>query len=170
MNTYPLEEKCALVVTPELAAVILVQDAVENGGRDEIPRAILDALDAGLTPWQCTKDPGLFGILENEGFACVSDAFDVLQNEDDTSLVYCSEFTGQASVPAEFQAHGGRDAEYDDEYFACLSTLAEPGLFKQAYASPGDLAKEYADRLEGLVSPDVPVEKFIRDVSGTYVC
>lgn len=169
METYPLEEKCMLVITPELAAAILVQDAVDDGGI-ALPQGIREALDAGLTPWLCAKDPGLFEILAGEGWADVADAFDAVQNAGESDTVYCSEFTGTCSVPDGFAAYGGSEGRFDDDYIAGLVPLHEPEMFKAAYGSPEELIEEFRARLGDLAGPDVPVGRFVMDVSGTYFC
>lgn len=168
MNTYPLEERYMLVLTPELAAAILVQDAMEDE-KPALPEKILEAVAAGKTPWACASDQELFRILYEDGWASVPDAFDVIQDQD-ADTVYCSEFEGSAAVPDEFAKYGGTGAEYHDDYIAGLVPMKRPEMFKASYDSPEDLVQEFRGRLGGLAGPDVPVGRFVRDVSGTYYC
>lgn len=170
MDTYPLEEKCALVIVPELAAVISVRDAEKSGAAGELPEKIRDALRSGKTAWECVADPALYAALEEDGWNSVSDAFDIIQDTGDTEAIYCSEFTGAASVPAEFAPCGGADREYRSAYMAALAPRRAPDLFKAAYGSREELVSEFLERLGGLACPGMPLERFILDISGTYYC
>lgn len=169
METYPLKEKCMLVITPRLAAAILLADAIESDAGD-IPGAVQEAIDDGRTPWGCASDPALFEILSEEGWADVPDAFDAIQNAGESDTVYCSEFTGECTVPEGFAGYGGTGGDFDDDYIAGLVPLHKPEMFKAAYGSPEELVGEFRGRLGGLAGQDVPVGRFVMDVSGTYFC
>ena len=169
MKTYPLEEKCMLVITPRLAAAVLLQDAMDAVGQ-EIPDGIREALDEGRTPWECASDPALFGILSDEGWADVPDAFDAVQNAGEADTVYCSEFTGETTVSDSFAGYGGTGESFDDDYIAGLVPKNKPDMFKAAYGSPAELVDEFRERLGNLAGPDVPLGRFVMDVSGTYFC
>lgn len=174
MNTYPLDEKCVLLITKQLAAAILLQDILESDPDNdlaELPVKIQEKL-ANSTPWKCASDPELLELLDNDGWADISDAHELLQDEGEADIVHCSEFTGTATVPADFvQYHKSMDdVPFDDAYIACLIPLRQSEPFKQAYASPDDLIKEYADRLGNLAGPGVPIGSLIHDIMGTYTC
>lgn len=170
MNTYPLEEKCMLLFSPDLACAILVQDAIEEGNGTDLPVEIQEALEAGKTVWDCVSDPALRKVLAENDWDSVSDAYDAVEAAGESDTVYCSEFTGTSSVPDEFAAAGGAPEEFEDAYIAGLTPLREAVLFAAAYPSPDALLQEYRDRLGGLAGPDVPLGKFVKDMSGTYFC
>lgn len=170
MNTYPLEEKCMLLFSSDLACAILVQNAVGGGNETDLPAGIQDALEAGKTAWDCVSDPCLRKILAENGWDGVSDAYDAVEAAGESGMVYCSEFTGTSSVPDEFAAAGGVPEEFEDAYIAGLTPLRGAALFAAAYPSPDALLQEYRDRLGSLAGPDVPLGKFVKDMSGTYFC
>ena len=58
MNTYPLECRYALLITPSVAAAITLHDFhKEADTTPEIPEAILAALESGRTPYDVATDP-----------------------------------------------------------------------------------------------------------------
>lgn len=171
MNTYPLEQACALVITPEVACAILIKDAYDDGG-SALPGEVLEAMESGRTAFQCATDPAFReALMENDWFS-VSDAHDLLESDEMDNMVYCSEFEGEASPASDegFGDEGSEAVSYDDDYIAYLQPENAPSLFRPAYASKEELVQEYKNRLSGYLDDDFPYGRFIMNVSGTYVC
>lgn len=171
MNTYPLECKYALLITPSVAAAITLHDFHKNADTTpEIPEAILEALESGRTPYDVATDPAFQDMVREGDWNSVSDAHDILQNNDVDGTVYCSEFDGEANTSEGF-GNGARIAmNYDGDFIAMLVPEKSPSLFEAAYDDYADLLDEYQRRLGPYVGPEFPYEKFIADVSGTYFC
>lgn len=173
MNTYPLEQKCALVIAPQVACAILLKKTFDDPDYGcDIPEPVLDALKNGRTPWECAADPAFKAILAENDWFCVSDAHDVLQSEDLDGTVYCSEFEGSA-VPASDDGFGDEKSEeinYDDDFIAYLAPECQPALFHAPYADKEELLKEYEDKLSKFVGPGFPYSRYVMHVSGTYFC
>lgn len=171
MNTYPLSHEYALLITPDVAATILIHDFHKNADTTpEIPETILTALDAGRTPYEIATDPAFKNLIRENDFDNVSDAHDVLQSDDLDGTVYCSEFQGEANTPEGF-GEGARIAmNYDDDFIAMLVPEKQPSLFEAAYDDYADLLDEYKRRLEDYVGPGFPYARFIVNVFGTYFC
>lgn len=175
MQEYPLSEKCALLVTPEAACAILLNDSAANNVEMEIlPEPVRKALSDGQTPWDCANDPAFSDILAEGGWMSVPDAYDIMHSSargiDGT--IYCSEFTGDA-VPASgdgFGDEGSRETRFDGGVIVLLVPKKEPSLFVKAYADKDELLREYESRLQGLVGPGFPYARYVVDVYGTYVC
>lgn len=173
MNTYPLEQPCALVVTPEIACAILLKDAFRSGNEDGmIPESVLKALEDGLSPWACATDPGFRRLLAENDWFSVSDAHDVLEAANMEDVVHCSEFDGEAN-PSTGDGFGDEKSapiRFDDDYLVYLAPMASSSLFKPAYASKDELLDEYRRRLGDWLPADFPYARFVMDVSGTYFC
>ncbi len=173
MNTYPLEQPCALVITPEMACAILLKDALDGEDAEGmIPESVLLALNDGLSPWDCATDPGFRELLAENDWFSVSDAHDVLEADGLDGVVHCSEFDGEAN-PSTGDGFGDEKSgsiRFDDEFLAYLAPENSSSLFKPAYASKDELLEEYKSRLADYLPEGFPYTRFVMDVSGTYVC
>lgn len=171
MNTYPLECKYALLITPSVAAAITLHDFhKEADTTPEIPEAILAALESGRTPYDVATDPAFQDMIREGDWDNVSDAHDILQNNDVDGIVYCSEFDGEANTSEGFGDGARIVMNYDDDFIAMLVPLEDASLFEAVYEDYASLLDEYKERLEPYVGPGFPYARFIADVSGTYFC
>ena len=171
MNTYPFEQKCALVVTPAVACAMLLKDSIDNGVEtDFIPDEIKAAIEAGRRFLEIAEDPGFTDALDNNGWRSVSDAYDMLETYDVDGMVHCSEFDGSAEISEGFGDEKSQSISFEDDFVLFLTPMRGPSLFSQAYASRDELVQEYKDRLAQFLDDDFPYARYIMDVSGTYFC
>lgn len=171
MNTYPLDEKCALWITPELAAAILVKSFHDDEAlREGLPKQVRDRLETGSPPYEIASDPSMKQLLHDGGWDDVSDAYDTLDAENVAGMVYCTEFTGHAETPDGMPGVQDAFVSVESRFVAMLVPDNGPEMFKAAYPSMDDLVREYRARLEGYTGPGVPWERLVMDVSGTYIC
>lgn len=150
MNTYPLKEMAALVITRELTVLINTQTWPN---------------EEGLNPADMTPEE----LIANYGSD--SDAGDALGSKD-IDVCFCSEFEGTASplkIPDDTEDH---DIHFDDDYLVYIPCENTPSLFAPAYASFEDLVDEFRRKLTdaGYDLTDFPLEDYVCELNGTYFC
>lgn len=173
METYPLEQKCALVIMPQAACAMLLKDSIENGIEAElVPERVLAAVRSGRSYWSVASDPEFFEELAETGWMNVSDAHDLMEQRNVEDVVHCSEFDGTA-VPASGDGFGDEKSSeigFEDDFAVFLFPQCESSLFKAAYGNKDELLQEYKSRMSGLLEDDFPYTRYVMDVSGTYFC
>lgn len=170
MQTYPFEEKAALVIDHLMAAAVILSDSFRCDP-DMLEPGIRAALESGVPAWQAASDPANKPWLEDNDYFNISDAHDILENAGVDPLVHCSEFDGDAgpadgfeNVPGAMAASG----HWEDD-FACFVTPERgSGLFKAAYSSPQELLGEYEEKMAPFLGAGFDYARHVADVTGTY--
>lgn len=154
MNTYPLHELAALVITPELAAII-------NGS---------------LWSQETDTRPNPEGLSQKEfveQFGDVSEANDMLSIEFNIDTCSCSEFEGTMTpLKADGTLDDDKAQSFDDDFIAYIPCSRGISLFRAAYGSYKELVEEFRETLSPLADALVnfPLETCICDINGTYFC
>lgn len=150
MNTYPLKEMAALIITGELAVLINSQTWPAADGSNP----------ADMAPEELAAQ-----------FGDVSDAEEAL-NSRNVDPCFCSEFEGTASplkAPDDTDDH---DISFNDDYVVYIPCERGPSLFEAAYPNFEALVDEFRRKLTdaGYDITDFPLEDYVCELTGTYFC
>ena len=152
MNTYPLDEKAALVITPELAAVINIACRTDEDDRPD--------------PSELSHEQLLLT------YGNINEAYEALEDMNVDGLVYCTEFDGSAyPLSDDGEADSSQEISFLDDFLCYIQPDNEPGLFSnKPYDSMDELVKEFREKLAKVVPEYFPLRNCICSVSGTYFC
>lgn len=151
MNTYPIYVPAALVITPELAAVI-------NGWRLE---------KSSISP----KDQKEWCKQNDFDITSLPNAFALLAAylNENVDVEYCSSFTGTIVPIKKDGATDHRESKsFSGNDIAYIPCCRDADLFRAAYGSYKELVEEFREVLKpiGDVLADFPLETCIYSVAG----
>ena len=155
MNTYPLTEEAALVITPKLAAIINSMCMCKCPG------------DSRQGPVEISEEQ----LVEEYGN--VSEAYENLVLRDVDGVCFCSEFEGTATHLVGNEAYQEQeDICYEDDYLCYIAPDREISLFNAAYRDMDELIEEFKIKLteRKIDLRGFRLESCICSLSGTYFC
>ena len=153
MNTYPLTEEAALVITPELAAIINSMCRCPGDSRQD--------------PSEISEEQ----LVEEYGN--VSEAYENLALRDLEGVYFCSEFEGTAThLDGNDTFQEQEDICYEDDYLCYIAPDRKSSLFDAAYRDMDELIKEFKIKLteKKIDLRGFRLESCICSLSGTYFC
>ena len=153
MTTYPLTELAALVITPELAAVI---NSCDWHPEDDMP------------------DPSSLTNIELIAeYGDVSEAYNKLYVYFGQDVYFCPMFEGKGvHLLPEVGGSQLEDIRFDDDDLCYIPPEKDASLFKAAYRDVDELIQEFRDKLtkQKIDLRGFPLETCVCSLSGTYYC
>lgn len=177
MNTYPLNEPLCLNIDETVTAYLLrpdirqtLQDKTELTDTERTVLAILSD-DARFLAAMKPGTPDHVALNEYDMFN-VSDAEEILLDNDIEGLVYMSEFQGKADL---IDDNGNvlesvHSIDYEDDYIVLITPERAQSYFHTAYFSINDFIAELKLKLDDLLPEDFDYRPHIMSVNGTYFC
>ncbi len=172
MQTYPLEERAALVIDETMAAAILLS-CIHAKHPADLDAGLRDEIEEGVTYYEAANSETYHDWLEQNDYFDIEEAYDALENAIIyDQLIWCNELSGGAEVADGFKDlnPNGEDLDWDSEPALFLTTKNQSTLFKAAYDNPAELVEEYRRLMEPYLGEDFDYAAHIYDVSGSYYC
>ena len=163
MNTYPVNEPCGFLITPDVAAMIMLKKAKDAGELEPYVEEFLDG----------------FSIFEAVRTELLSPS--VLEEYSDPQLVFdefsekfgmnvLPEFEGTVKTLFEDEADRTIYETYGDEHVFYIPVAHQPEFFKAVYKDPQEIYDEFKELLKDYLPEEFSYWANIVTIDGTYYC
>lgn len=164
MKDYPMLEPACCIITPDLAATIVLYAKKQQGTMSE------EALEL-LQKFGYKKVANDYGLLEkclDSDPADIYDKAEPILRAAHIEFTYATFFDGEGisinaeDIPDPISIH------YDNDYVVYIPAQREMNLFRAAYADVQELVDEFKKQLQTLLPDEIDLRPYVASISGTY--
>ena len=163
MNTYPVNEPCGFLITPDVAAMIMLKKAKDAGELEPYVEEFLD----GFSIFESVRT-GLLSASVMDEYSDPQLVFD--EFSDKFGMNVLPEFEGTIKTLFEDKASQHLYETYGDEHVFYIPANKAPSLFEAAYKDPEEICQEFKDKLGEYLPEEFEYWPNIVEITGTYYC